>query len=291
MEIFPNRSYEAVKRLAKKIKLPVWETAEGIIAIANANMEKAIRVISIERGYDPRNFSLISFGGAGGMHAVEIASQLKLSQVIVPKNAGVLSAQGFLLSDSIKDYSQSILKHAKDIEDQELDRRFAQLVHKGLAEMREEGFSEEEIFSFCSLDLRYSGQSYEITIPFGEKRSWLNAFHTAHRQLYSYHHPDRSIEIVNIRVKSVGQGQKMSLTKRRRTSQNIEKALIDRQNLHFHGEDYTASVYTRSLLNPGAKIDGPALILDYESTTLLPPEYSLEMDGFSNLVICRGDRQ
>jgi len=291
MKLFPARSRSALERLAKKINKSIIETAEGIIEIANANMEKAIRVISIEKGFDPRNFSLVSFGGAGGMHAVDISSNLKMPRVVVPKNAGVLSAMGLLLADSIKDYSKSILKTAEELSGEELGKQFTELEKKASDEMKKDGFSEEEIRIFPFLDLRYFGQSYEITLPYLSRStrtlSFISDFHKAHRKLYSYHHEQRSVEIVNIRVKSVGAGKKIKLKKMPPQGPNPEKALIKKQALHYRGKSYRASVFDRAFLLPGNKMKGPALIADAESTTFLPPDYELEVDGFLNLIIQR----
>lgn len=293
MKIFAKRSHEALKTLAKKINKSLMETAAGIIEIANANMEKAIRVISIERGFDPRNFALFSFGGAGGMHAVDIASHLKIPRVIVPKNAGVLSALGLLLADSIKDYSKSILKTAEKISKEELEKHFEELRIKSLRDMQEDGFKEDEVSIYPFLDLRYFGQSYEITIPYRKKKtpdlSFISDFHKAHRKLYSYHHEQRPVEIVCIRVRAVGTTKKIKLKRLPPKDRNPEKAFIKKQAIHYNRKTWQASVFNRSLLATGNKMNGPALIADSESTTFLPPSYALEVDGFLNLLIKRED--
>lgn len=291
MEIFPEKSVAVITELALKIKKSLRETAQGIITIANANMEKAIRVISIERGFDPRNFALFSFGGAGGMHAVEIAQQLGMKKVIIPKNAGVLSAIGLLLADSIKDYSTSVLKPTSDVKKSELNQLYRSLERNGVRDMKKEGFAEKDLTTHLSLDLRYSGQSYEITVPTSkidiDKSVYASKFHRAHQKLYSYHHPDRTVEIVNIRLKIVGPSRKIKLKKFPQGGENAQKAFMKEQELFFHGKKYTAAVYDRLALTPGNVIHGPALILDYESTTFLPPSYALKVDRFLNLIIKR----
>jgi len=293
MRIFPERSREALEGLARKINKSLLNTASGIIEIANANMEKAIRVISIERGFDPRSFALFSFGGAGGMHAADIASHLKIPRVIVPRNAGVLSAFGLLLADSIKDYSKSILKTADRISRKELKAHFARLSQKSLKDMAEDGFKKDEISLFPFLDLRYLGQSYEITIPFrddmGSDFSFISDFHRAHKELYSYLHPERPVEVVNIRLKAVGRCKKIKLKKIRAKIPNLERAVIKKQPIHYGGKKFQASVFNRSLLCPGNRLKGPALVIDPESTTFLPPGYGLKVDGFLNLIIQKRD--
>ncbi len=293
MKLFPERSGSALERLANKINKSVIETAAGIIEIANASMEKAIRVISIERGFDPRNFSLISFGGAGGMHAVDIASSLNIPRVIVPKNAGVLSAMGLLLTDSIKDFSKSIMKNAEEMTREELRKHFKELEKKALSDMEEDGFSDKGIRIFPSLDLRYLGQSYEITVPYTSRNtgefSFVSDFHKAHRKLYSYHHEERPVEVVNIRVKAVGAGKKIKLKKMPQGDLNPEKAFLKKQTYYYKGRSHQAGVFNRALLSPGNRLNGPALIADAESTTFLPPSFGLNVDGFLNLIIQRND--
>jgi N-methylhydantoinase A/oxoprolinase/acetone carboxylase beta subunit len=290
MRIYPERSHRVLETLANKINKTPLQTASGIIQIANANMEKAIRVISIERGHDPRDFTLMSFGGAGGMHAMDIATNLKISSIIVPKNAGVLSAVGLLMANSIKDYSRSILKTSEQTTRKELDKHLLELQKKSLQDMKKEGFQQEDIQISPFLDLRYLGQSYEITLPYligeADSMSFVNAFHKAHRRLYSYHHPERPVEIVNIRLKSIGITKKIKLTKHRmQQSTPPKQARLQNQHLYHGGKKYRAPAYLREHLEPGNRITGPALIVDQESTTFLPPSYSLRVDGFMNLVI------
>jgi N-methylhydantoinase A/oxoprolinase/acetone carboxylase beta subunit len=291
MKIYPKRSAKVLNDLAEKIEKSLLETALGVVRIANANMEKAIRVVSIERGFDPRDFALISFGGAGGIHAAEIASNLKIEKIIIPKNAGVLSALGLLMADSIKDHSRSFLKTVDSLEKKELERHFMELEAKSEQEMKEEGFKQSDIKIFRFLDMRYLGQSYEITVPFRvtakNDLAFVSDFHKAHQKLYSYHHPERKVEVVNIRVKAVGVTKKLSFEKYPTKESQTEKALIKTQSLYYGGKRFRAHVFNRSLLNPGDRISGPALVVDYESTTYLPPSHSLSVDGYLNLIIKR----
>jgi len=290
MRIYPERSHRVLKNLATKIDKTPLETASGIVQIANANMEKATRVISIERGFDPRDFALISFGGAGGMHAIDIASNLNIATIIVPKNAGVLSALGLLMADSIKDYSRSILKTAERTTKKEIEKHLYELQKKSIQDMKKEGFQQEDIQISPFLDLRYLGQSYEITLPYRLKQadhlSFISEFQKAHQRLYSYHHPERPVEIVNIRLKSIGVTKKIKLKKRQiRQETPSKQALLKKQALYYKGKKYQASVYIREYLEPGNRISGPALIVDQESTTFLPPLYSLKVDGLLNLIL------
>lgn len=291
MTIFPDRSLTVLRQLGQKMGKSPTETAEGIIEIANANMEKALRVISIERGFDPRNFSLFSFGGAGGMHAVEIADHLGMKNVIIPKNAGVLSAIGLLLADSVKDYSHSILKETRRIKKGELEQLFRGLKSRGVREMKREGFSEKNLRAMPQLDLRYLGQSYEITIPMRvnhfDLSSYAADFHRAHQKLYSYQQPDRPVELVNFRLKVIGRTKKIRFVKHPLQGADPQKAIIKDQILIYRSQEYKASVFSRVNLDPGNIVHGPALVVESESTTFLPPASRLRVDEFENLIIER----
>jgi N-methylhydantoinase A/oxoprolinase/acetone carboxylase beta subunit len=292
MPVQPERSRKAIGRLAARIGKSPLKTALGVIAVANANMEKAIRVISVERGFDLREFSLFSFGGAGGMHAVEMAEDLRMPRVIVPRNAGVLSAFGLLLADSVKDDSVSILKNADAVRPGELEKSFLVLESKGLEDMRADGFRDSDISFQRFVDLRYLGQSYEISVPFRTgstgRRALFEAFHREHEKLYSYRHRDRAVEIVNIRLKTIGVTEKVEFEKNRERRCPPKDAAIKTQTLCVKGRPHQAAVYDRSRLRAGTKVAGPALVIDPESTAFLPPGYAARVDPFLNLIIRKG---
>ncbi|MDP2915755.1 MAG: hydantoinase/oxoprolinase family protein [Candidatus Aminicenantes bacterium] len=295
MSIDPARSFRALAVLGRAIRKSPFETAQGIIDIANANMEKAIRVISIERGHDPREFGLFSFGGAGGMHAADMAGHLQMKAVIVPNNAGVLSAFGLLLADSVKDYSRSILRPVHELRPAELESLFRPLERQGLKDMADDGFGTGAVLLERSLDMRYLGQSYEINVPLTKIQKTAAAlrseFHRAHHQLYAYVHPHAQIEIVNIRLQVRGVSEKIKLHKMTAPSgQDPRRALRKRQIMFYAGKKISGSVYDRARLFPGARIRGPALIVDFGSTTFLPPGHALRVDGYLNLILHKGGR-
>jgi N-methylhydantoinase A/oxoprolinase/acetone carboxylase beta subunit len=289
MKIRPERSREAVGRLARAIGKSSVETALGIVAIANANMEKAIRVISVERGIDPRAFALFSFGGAGGMHAVEMAAHLGMSTVIVPRNAGVLSAFGLLMSDPIKDYTRALMKTDTEVTLAGLDAEFRVLEDKSRRDMAEDGFAASDLVLERSLDCRYLGQSYEIDVPYRRartpSRAFLESFHRRHKRLYSYRHDRRPVEIVNLRIKAVAVTPKVPLERRPLTKTLDPGSVVRAQKVHTGRAFRDGRVYDRSRLEPGNTVAGPALVIDPESTTFLPPGYAAHVDGFLNLVI------
>jgi N-methylhydantoinase A/oxoprolinase/acetone carboxylase beta subunit len=295
MKILPERSLAAVSRLARAIGKSAEETALGIVAIANANMEKAIRVISVERGIDPRAFALFSFGGAGGMHAVEMAAHLGMLTVIVPRNAGVLSAFGLLVSDPVKDYTRSLMRSDAQISLSQLEAGFRALEEKGRRDMAEDGFDPADVVLERSLDCRYLGQSYEIDVPYRKARTpglaFLEAFHRRHKRLYSYRHDRRPVEIVNLRVKAVAVTPKIPLERKPRSRSLDPKAIVKKQTIHTGRALREGAVYDRTRLGPGNAVSGPALIIDPESTTFLPPGYRARVDGYLNLVIRKAARR
>ncbi len=295
MTIQPDRSRSAVSRLARAIGLSPLETAAGVVAIANANMEKAIRVISVERGIDPRAFALFSFGGAGGMHAVEMAAHLGLATVLVPHNAGVLSAFGLLMSDPVKDYAKSLMKTDAQVTLAGLGAAFRALEKRCRMDMAEDGLAAADLLLERSLDCRYLGQSYEIDVPFRTAptlgRAFLESFHRRHERLYSYRHDDRPVEIVNLRLKAVAVTPKIPIERRPRARALDPKALIKTQKIQAGRSSRPGSVYDRSRLRPGNAVAGPALIIDPESTTYLPPGFRAEVDAYLDIVIRQAGRR
>jgi N-methylhydantoinase A/oxoprolinase/acetone carboxylase beta subunit len=289
MKIHPDRSRDAIERLARVIGKTPKETAMGVVDIANANMEKAIRVISVERGHDPRDFALFSFGGAGGMHAVEMAAHLRMPTVIVPRNAGVLSAFGLLMADSIKDYTKSLMKTDARVSRGDIEREFLGLEARSRRDMKEDGFEDRDIVLERSLDCRYLGQSYEITVPYRKARTaeaaYLKDFHRRHHKLYSYHHAGRPVEIVNLRIKAVAVTPKIRLVKEPGRASLDPHALVKKQPVVAGRSVSRGTVYDRARLLPGNAMAGPALVIDPESTTYLPPGYSCRVDGLLNLII------
>ncbi len=267
------------------------ELAAGIVAVSNATMEKALRVISVERGYDPRDFSLICYGGAGGLHAADLARALGLPAVIIPPNPGAFSALGILLSDVVRDVSQSVLLpvpaggRSQILELlYQIDRHFARLQFMALAELRSEGFDADRARPSRRLDLRYQGQSYELSVPF--TAGFRQAYHREHAKAYGYAYPERHLEIVNLRLRLVIPTPKSRWRARKPgPARQAQEALIKTKPVWFGSKLQSAGIYERQRLAPGARQRGPAVIVEYSATTVVPPDYSCEVDKWLNLIL------
>lgn len=284
MPLDVERTSEHARVFADKLQITPTRLAEGIIQIANANMERAIRAVSVQRGYDQRDFALLAFGGAGGMHACEIADALDIGTIIVPEHGGVLSALGMLLADVRKDYSQTILKSSNVITFFDLQSYLAPLIQQAQADLAGEGFGSENIVIECLLDMRYQGQAYEINVPLTPA---FNAeFSRQHEKLYGYSNPSRATEVVNVRVSAAGITQKHMFPSPQAVPQPMPPALGTR-SAWFAGRAWETAIYHREALLPGMEGQGPAILTSGQSTVVIPPHYRFRIDGVGTLVATR----
>jgi N-methylhydantoinase A/oxoprolinase/acetone carboxylase beta subunit len=267
--------------------MTVERLCEGIVQIANANMEHAIRAISVRRGYDPRDFALLAFGGSGGMHACEIAESMEIDTVLVPRYAGVLSALGMLLADVRKDYSFSILQPTTEVSPEGLQRQFAPLLDKAQAELAIEGFTGDDLVLEQLLDIRYQGQSYEIGVPLDD--AFEAEFHRRHERLYGYANPSRPTEIVNIRVNAAGITRKYTLPSVTSTSLAMPEPLKVAP-AWFAGRWVDTPMHDRGTLSPGMHTTGPAILCGGDATVVIPPSFSFRIDGTGTLIAKRDVR-
>jgi len=263
MSIDVERASAAVNRLARAMKLDGIAAAAGILRVANANMERAIRVVSVERGYDPRDFALVAFGGSGGLHACEIACELDIRTVIVAEQAGALSALGMLMADAVRDYAAGALGRS------DLEKQFAILERRA---RRESPSAEIE----RTADLRYRGQSYELNVPWPAA---AQAFHREHARVYGYATPEREVEVVTIRVRA-----RQRLTKPKLTRGPFRKGSAEIRRVWVEGAWQKIPALPRAQVSL-RRAAGPALILDYGSTTLVPPGWWYRNDRSGNLIV------
>ncbi len=286
MALDVERARAVARDLAGRVGLDEAALVEGVVRLANANMERAIRVVSVQRGFDPREFALLAFGGAGGMHAGAIAEALEMATVIVPRQAGVLSALGMLLADTIKDYGLTILRAGDAVAAGELEGLFAPLVDQAARDLAAEGFPPERTHIERRLDVRYTGQSYELTVPLSAE--FRVEFDRQHARTYGYANPSRPIEVVTLRIVAVGRTDKPALP---RTDARPSVAAPYRvHEARFSGALVPTSYFRWPDLTPGATGDGPAVIGGGEATAVVPPGFRFRLDAFANLIATRTGR-
>jgi N-methylhydantoinase A len=282
MRLEPGRIIPYFDKMSQDIGLTPMELAEGILSVANTNMERAIRVISVERGFDPRNFTLFSFGGAGGLHAVFLAKLLNIPQVLIPKNPGILSATGMLMADIIKDYSQTVMMGPDSSET--LRNLFSPLEKRGYEDLIREGSRPSDIVIERFLDMRYQGQSYEIIVPFDG--DYVEKFHDLHEKTYGYANRNKRVEIVNIRMRSRGLPDKPAFSKKQKEGEDPpDEAFIGEERVVFNGRKFITAIVLRDRLRCGNRVPGPAIVTEYSSTLVIPPHAAARVDEFENIII------
>jgi N-methylhydantoinase A len=269
-----------MQKLADQMHLSLDAAAHGIIDVANVNIDRALRRVSIARGHDPRQFTLVAFGGAGPLHACAVAERLEIPRVLVPRYPGVLCAFGLLVADVVVDYSRPVM-HAFDVGTiARLRAMQGELLAQARADLAREGIPEDKMAFDGQLDMRYKGQAYELTVPF--RKNVLAAFHKAHEYAYGHAMPNREVEIVNLRLKGVGMVDKPVLEPEAIAESDGAAACLGEKTL-LMGE--VVSLYERELLSPGAHFKGPSLIFQLDSTVYVPEGWTVAVDGYRNLVI------
>lgn len=291
-----ERSQSLISALASQIGTTAEEAALGIIRVVNANMERAIRTISLERGYDPRLFTLVPFGGAGPMHSCELAQELGIPRVLLPTHPGILSALGVAIADIVKDYSRTVMLRGEDISQARLEEEFHGMEGQARAELRQEGLPANEMVSRRYLDARYVGQSFELTIDFPAlsrrtdlRRAIANSFYQAHLQRFGYADRNEAVEIVNLRLKMELAVEKPRATlhppQQQSGQTDVAVARIGQTEVVFRQGAVAATLYERDLLSPGDTVEGPALLVQLDTTIVVPPGWSGSVDPCGNLVL------
>ena len=274
---------DGMAAFAAELNLSMTEAAEGILRVANATMERAIRVISLERGHDPRDFTLACFGGAGAMHAADLARSLGIPRVMVPRAAGLLSALGMLLADSVRDYSRTLLMRVSHLDRQKLELMFADLETRAKNEYETEGIAAGRLLLERSLDLRYVGQGYELSVPMGA--DFETSFHQLHERRFGYADAKRPTEIVNVRVRAVSETEKPQLAIHELQGADASRATLGQCAIVFDGAEEESLLVDRSKLLPGNEFSGPALVVEYSTTTVVPPDFQCRVDAGENLIL------
>jgi len=282
------------EKIAKPLKLDLLEAADGVLKIIDVKMEEAIKAVSSARGYDIRDFTLVAFGGGGPMHAGRMARDLGIPTVLVPLTPGVHSALGLLMSDVKHDYVRSKLVGLDDLDLAEINHLFNQLIEQAKAALYDEGFHGDEIKLEPYLDLRYAGQGYELTVPCSmpplTKRDLIimrERFDTLHEQNSGHKAETEPVELVSLRLISLGLVPQAKLSPGKVTGRKIDEAKTGERKVFFGKEHGTLAtqIYARDRLEPGHKITGPAIVEQLDTTTLIQPEQQAVVDEYGNIII------
>lgn len=279
MQLSLDAAKTALEALAQHIDQTPRAAAQGILDVANANIERAVRRVSVARGHDPRLFTLVAFGGAGPLHACAIAERLDIPRVLVPAMPGVLCALGLLVADATVERRLPVLSMANRTIIARLRAAQAELLAGGRNALREEGIEEGHMRFAIFLEMRYAGQAHELTVPFNADP--LSTFHETHRQTYGHAFESRPVEIITMRLQASAQSEKPYLAVHPLGDADASSARLKETAL----EGETLTVYARDRLQPGMTFAGAALVVQTDATTYIPADWQAAVDGYGNLIL------
>jgi N-methylhydantoinase A len=285
-------STKAVAKIGEAIGLETEAAAEGMLAIVNENMAGALRLVSVQRGYDPRDFALVAFGGAGPLHANAVAELMGSFPVIVPPSPGLLCAIGDLVAEFRNEFAQTIVTPIEDVKPEDVASVLEDLGKRTRDWMTSEGIDESGQRITYLADMRYVLQGYEISVPVnmddvkaGKLDGLGNTFDSMHEQLYGFKMDDAKQEIVNLRCIGNGAVPTMNFPSATPSANDGSNAIVEDHEVVFQGKKIPTKIYDRAKMTPGAKFDGPAIVTEFDSTTVVLPGYVAEMDEFYNILI------
>ena len=294
MSIRRDLAERAIARLAGRLGLGTMETAQGIVSVVTANMARAIRVISVQRGHDPRDYTLMAFGGAGPLHAARLAGELEMKRVVVPRNPGILCAMGLLLTDLRADFAATRLMAAAADAAPRLGETFAALADRAERWFGEEGIASADRRLTRTVDMRYEGQNYELAValPDGAISAatvdrLIAGFTDIHRQRYGFATESERVQIVTLRLEAVGTVRKAVLRAHPEVGPDAAGAIEDRRPVWFPEARgfINTPIYARDALQPGHRFAGPAIVEQMDATTLVPPGMTARVDAYLNLIL------
>ena len=297
MKIRRDLAERAVGRLAERLGLAIPQTAQGILSVVTANMARAIRVISVQRGHDPRDYTLMAFGGAGPLHAARLAKELEIGRVLVPANPGILCAMGLLLTDLRADFALTRLLPATEASTADVAEAFAALSQRAERWFEHEAIAPAQRRLARTVDMRYHGQNYELSVavPDGAitpatMQALLAGFADVHRQRYGFAADGDPVQLVTLRVEATGTVRKAELKAHPDAGPDASAAIVDHRPVWLaETRDFTATpVYARDSLRPGNRFAGPAIVEQMDATTLVPPGTTARVDAYLNLILEAG---
>jgi N-methylhydantoinase A len=301
MKIDRSASVAAVERLAAPLGLSVEETALGILRVVTANMSRAIRVVSVQRGYDPREYALVPFGGAGPLHASRLARELGMRTMVVPEIPGAQSALGLLMTDVKTDFMRTRITRVDDATAAALDAVFDELEGRAAEWFAEEQVAEAGRSLRRRMDLRYRGQNFELAVEVPESHRFgdhgadavIELFHQAHERVYGYRSEDAAVEVVTFRLEASGSAAHVDLRRDEVGASDPSRAIVETRSTCFDpAEGYVDTpVYDRARLAPGDVIVGPGIVEQMDTTTVLLPSDVCRVDAYRNLIVEIGDQK
>lgn len=288
IELDPDLAEAAVRKtVAEPFALELYEAAEAIIDVANANMANAVRLLSISRGYDPRDFALVAFGGAGALHGVAVARELSIPTVIVPPNPGVTSAMGCLLVDIQHDFSDSFMSDAATTKPEDLEDAFVKIEHDAMDRLKHEGVDPKDTVLQRTVEMMYQGQWRSLSVSAPAKivstENLIEGFHVEHEREYNFRRDDSPVSIFRVAIKATGVVPKAELPEY--PVKKYSPKPDDERDVWFDGKAHKSGVYERENLTAGAKISGPAIVEQVDSTVVIPPDTEARVDKYLNILI------
>jgi len=286
------RAAKAIETLALEASLELTSFAEGILAISNAAMADAMRTITVSQGVDPREFTLVAFGGAGPMAAAFLADELDIGEVLIPRFPGTFSAWGMLQTDLRHDFTRSFFRPVDSVEKTEIEQSYTTLESEGRESVSKEGIAEKDISYQRSADMRYTGQEYTINVPVlaaTDLATTKSNFHAAYQLRYGHSNPVALVEFVNLRVAALGAVKKFAQSNSMsRTNDDIKD--LGERNAVFNGVAYKTPILSRDRLAAGFSSNGPVIIEEHSATTVVPPDWLVEVDAQGNILMRRGSQ-
>ena len=288
MKLNVKESENSLLKISKELSITPSQLAEGILSIINAKMADAIRTITVKKGIDPREFSLVAFGGAGSMHAVWLAAELEIDEIIVPNDPGTFSAWGMLQTDIRRDLTVNFYNSFADLNEEKIKDAFNKLKEEAIDLLKIESVEDENMSFNLTADMRYIGQEYYVNVEIDkiiDLSKINNDFHGTYKKQFGHSTPDGPLEFINLRLVAEGKIKKSNSLK---SEKNLNKSKDSLRKITFDNKDFDTKVLDRSNVEIKKKIDGPLIIEEETATTVIPPNYILEKDEFGNLIITKG---
>ena len=287
MDLDLNASESVLKNLSEKLNISSTELAEGILSIINAKMADAIRTITVKEGIDPREFSLVAFGGAGSMHAVWLAEELEINEIIVPNDPGTFSAWGMLQTDIRRDLTVNFYQNFQSLEKEKLLENFNKLKDEAISLLKSENVNENDMSFSLTADMRYIGQEYYVNVDISEPfdlNEINNNFHKTYEKQYGHSTPEGPSEFINLRLIATGKIKKTDSVKSIENDKTIKDS---KRKIIFNQKEYETKIYARHNIRVNESFEGPAVIEESTATTVIPPNYSIIKDEFGNIIITK----